>query len=61
MSVVDAEESAISPRADVVPKEQVLASAIGRLRDREAFVWMAMVALVLLLVEWFSFHRRKTV
>ncbi len=36
-------------------------AAAGRVRDREGWIWFLLVALVLLVVEWVTYHRRVTV
>jgi hypothetical protein len=59
VSVAAAGETALAPLS---PKE--LPPPVGpamRLRDQELWVWLALVALALLGLEWFTYHRRITV
>jgi hypothetical protein len=58
VSVSDAGETAIAPRADVAAAS---AARAGRARDVEPTAWLVLLALALVLVEWFTYHRRVTV
>jgi hypothetical protein len=59
VSVASPTETALSPLpAEELPRER---GAKGRQRDREGWIVLTLFALVLLLVEWFTYHRRITV
>ena len=58
-NVVDAQETTLAPSEGGAASAIVHAS--GRVRDGELFTWLALLAFGLLLMEWLTFHRRKTV
>lgn len=60
VNLFDAAESDISPRTQVQLGETVIAEASGEeeLGQREFWRWLALAALLILLLEWFIYHRR---
>jgi hypothetical protein len=54
----DVDESDVQPRDEVRIGAQRLAASAGRNQTRETWKWVAVAALVLLVVEWGLYHRR---
>jgi hypothetical protein len=58
VSVLSTEETEISPRAEITAAP---ASRVGRLRDRDLSSTFLLLALLVLCLEWLTYHRRITV
>lgn len=58
VNLLDADESNIQPRDEITLGDQAIAADLERLTSYDTWKWVALAALVLLLVEWAIYHRR---
>jgi hypothetical protein len=58
VNLLDANESNIEPRADIKIGGDEVAAGQERRQPREMWKWIALGALILLLVEWYIYNRR---
>jgi hypothetical protein len=58
VNLLDAEESNIQPRDSIKIGEQRLTAGQSRRQTYDTWKWIALAALVLLLLEWAAYHRR---
>jgi hypothetical protein len=58
VNLLDAEESNTQPRDEIKIGEQKIEADMERLQTYDLWKWMALVALVLLVLEWAVFHRK---
>jgi hypothetical protein len=58
VNLLDANESNIEPRTDIKIGSDEVAAGQERRQPREMWKWLALGALVLLLVEWYIYNRR---
>ncbi len=61
VNVFDAGESRISPRASIILGDTVVTTTVEEeIGQREFWSWLALGALLVLLIEWIAYHRRMT-
>jgi hypothetical protein len=58
VNLLDPEESNIEPRPDIAVGGRKVATGEARVQPRDTWKWIAIVALVLLLLEWYVYNRR---
>jgi hypothetical protein len=58
VNLLDPNESNIEPRTDIKIGSEEVSAGTERRQPRELWKWVALAALVLLLVEWFIYNRR---
>jgi hypothetical protein len=58
VNLLDANESNIEPRTDIKLGDDEVAAGQERRQPREMWKWMALTALILLLIEWYIYNRR---
>jgi hypothetical protein len=58
VNLLDADESNVQPRDEVRIGSQALAAGASQRQTYETWKWVALAALVLLLLEWALYHRR---
>jgi hypothetical protein len=58
VNLLDADESNIQPRDAIKIGEQRLAAGPSRRQTYDTWKWIALAALVLLVLEWAAYHRR---
>jgi hypothetical protein len=58
VNLLDSNESNIEPRTDIKIGTDDVAAGQARRQPRELWKWLALGALVLLLVEWYIYNRR---
>lgn len=61
VNLMDANESNIEPRASIRIGDERIVSGEEKLRTREIWKWILLLAVVLLSVEWIIYHRRIAV
>ena len=58
MNLLDADESDTKPRDEVKLGERKVEAGAGRRQVHETWKWVALGALLLLLLEWAVYHRK---
>jgi len=58
VNLLDADESNVQPRDEVRIGNQSLAAGQSRRQTYETWKWVALAALLLLVLEWAVYHRR---
>ena len=58
VNLLDPNESNIEPRADIKIGGDDVTAGTERRQPRDLWKWIALAALILLLVEWYVYNRR---
>jgi hypothetical protein len=61
VNLLDAVESDIEPRTEIQIGTEKVASGGERSQPRELWKWIALLALILLLIEWYFYNRRVSI